>query len=98
MPPGAPDDGADRGLVFTAFNADLKRQFEFVQSLWFNDGGELNLGTACDPIVGTAGGGHFVVPGHPPHVLDDLPPFVTTRAGEYFFVPGLAALRALTLG
>ena len=98
LPPDAPDDGVDRGLVFAGFNANLARQFEFLQSLWFNDGGELNLGTARDPLVGAGGGDHFVVAGHPPHVLTGLPSFVTTRAGEYFFVPGISALRALASG
>ena len=32
------DDGADRGLCFVFVGAHLKRQFEFVQTQWVNDG------------------------------------------------------------
>ena len=53
LPPGAPDDGADRGLVFVCFSVDLERQFEFVQRQWLNDGDQLGLGPDPDPIVGT---------------------------------------------
>jgi Dyp-type peroxidase family len=37
LPAGAADDGAERGLHFIAFVADLDRQFEFVQRKWLND-------------------------------------------------------------
>jgi deferrochelatase/peroxidase EfeB len=32
------DDGVDRGLMFAFVGAHLKRQFEFVQSEWINNG------------------------------------------------------------
>jgi hypothetical protein len=32
------------------------------------------------------------------HVCKGLPQFVTTRGGEYFFIPGIAALRAIAAG
>src|SRR5215472_12835782 len=32
------DDGVDRGIMFAFIGAHLKRQFEFVQSEWMNDG------------------------------------------------------------
>ena len=34
LPAGAADDGADRGLHFLSFVADLDKQFEFVQRAW----------------------------------------------------------------
>jgi hypothetical protein len=34
----------------------------------------------------------------PPRIFVDLPRFVVTRGGDYFFVPGLAALRMLATG
>ena len=38
LPPGADDDGADRGVIFMCLQASIARQFEFVQSQWLNDG------------------------------------------------------------
>lgn len=35
---------------------------------------------------------------HPPYVADNLPQFVETRGGEYFFVPSLTALRMIGMG
>jgi Dyp-type peroxidase family len=36
LPPGAPDDGAQRGLHFISVVADVDQQFEFVQKNWLN--------------------------------------------------------------
>ena len=36
LPPGAPDDGHERGVIFMCLQASIARQFEFVQSQWFN--------------------------------------------------------------
>ena len=38
------DDGADRGLVFVCFQADIWRQFETIQALWVDDGDPFGLG------------------------------------------------------
>ena len=38
------DDGADRGLVFVCFQADIWRQFETIQALWIDDGDPFGLG------------------------------------------------------
>ena len=100
MPYGPPltperaDDGVDRGLLFLCFNVDLERQFEFIQSMWCNDGNPFGLGTDRDPLVG-GGGTKFTAHGRPPRFVDGLPRLVVTRGGEYLFVPGLRALRAL---
>jgi Dyp-type peroxidase family len=88
------DDGADRGLMFTFVGANLKRQFEFVQSEWINDGVFAGLAGTRDPLVAAAaGGGVFSIPRRPiPRRLKGLPQFVVTRGGEYCFMPGLRAL------
>jgi Dyp-type peroxidase family len=94
-----------RGLVFIAVNADLERQFEFVQHTWLNSstfGGlsdELDPITAEQPVVSTAPDGTFTRPALPVrHRLRGLPSFTTTRGGAYFFLPGLRALRHLASG
>ncbi|GLY69009.1 Dyp-type peroxidase [Amycolatopsis taiwanensis] len=91
------DDGVDRGLMFTFIGAHPGRQFEFVQSLWMNDGVFFGAGAAKDPITGSHdGSGRFTIPWRP--VRRRLPPltrFVITRGGEYCFLPGLRALRWL---
>ena len=98
LPAGAlQDDGADRGLMFAFVGAHLKRQFEFVQSEWINGGAFLGLGDAQDPVAGPAETSDaYSIPRRPtPRRLRGLPRFVTTRGGEYAFMPGLRALRWL---
>lgn len=90
------DDGGDRGLMFAFVGAHLKRQFEFVQSEWINGGEFLGLKDALDPIAGSADGGSFSIPRRPlPRRVHNLARFVTTRGGEYGFMPSLRALRWL---
>jgi Dyp-type peroxidase family len=90
------DDGAERGLMFAFVGAHLGRQFEFVQSEWINNGEFLALGDATDPIAARQEDGSFTIPRRPlPRRLRGLPSFVTTRGGEYAFMPGLRALRWL---
>jgi Dyp-type peroxidase family len=90
------DDGADRGLIFVCFNASISRQFEGIQAQWLNDGNALHLGHDSDFLLGhPLGSGKMTVEGKPPFLLGPQAPFVTTRGGEYLFVPGLKALAAL---
>ncbi|MBR0779209.1 Dyp-type peroxidase [Bradyrhizobium diazoefficiens] len=92
------DDGAARGAVMLLVNADIARQFEFVQKVWINDGDFAGLGNDKDPMIGgNDGSGSFTIPrsGAPRRRLTGLPAFVSTRGGEYFFLPGIAALRFL---
>jgi Dyp-type peroxidase family len=91
------DDGAERGAVMLLVNADIARQFEFVQKVWINDGGFAGLENEKDPMIGgNDGSGTFTIPRvEPPRRrLQKLPAFVSTRGGEYFFLPGIAALRS----
>ncbi len=96
LPPDAPDDGADRGVVFLCFNADITRQFEFVQSQWLNDGNAFRLGDDKDVLTGDNDGtGKMTVNGRPPYFVHPLPALTQTRGGEYLFTPGLGGLRYL---
>lgn len=91
------DDGADRGIIFLFIGASLSRQFEFVQSEWVNQGTFIGAPDEKDPITGhNEGTGGFTIPKRPIRQrIIGLPRFVTNRGGEYFFLPGLRALRWL---
>jgi Dyp-type peroxidase family len=87
----------DRGLIFVCFNASIVRQFEIVNS-WLNDGDTFGLGRDSDILAGSRRPGRAVrmtVPGDTPVQFDSPKPLVSTRGGEYLFVPGLATLEAL---
>ncbi len=88
------DEPTPRGLYFIALNANLRRQFEFVQQTWLLNGKFAGLYNDADPIMGRA---PFTVQGEPfARRTDPLPTFVTVRGGAYFFMPGLRAIRRLT--
>ena len=89
------DDGAERGLAFVCFNASITRQFESIQRQWLNDGNAFGLGEDRDFLLG---GTRMVVHGERPLFISSPLPFVTTRGGEYLFVPGITALGALADG
>jgi Dyp-type peroxidase family len=109
MPYGPPladdalaNDGHDRGLVFVCFNASISRQFEGIQTQWINDGNAFHLGHDKDFLLGDPTTTNKMTiqgePPGPPFFLAPQPAFVKTRGGEYLFVPGLRALRALADG
>ena len=91
------DDRVDRGLVNLFIQADIERQFEFVQKEWMKGGEFIGLDpNEQDPINGVGGqGSQMIVPGAKRPFLFDLPTFVTVKGGEYLFVPGLKALEGL---
>ena len=94
------------GVIFVALNANLERQFEFVQREWVNYGNDFRQGNDRDPLLGNREGeDRMVIQGdasgaepRPPHLCSGLPQFVTTRGGAYFFIPGLTALRLIGAG
>jgi Dyp-type peroxidase family len=99
LPPGVlEDDGVDRGLMFAFVGANLRRQFEFVQTEWMNSSTFFGGTTERDPVTGTADGtGSYSIPRRPlRRLLQGLPRFVVTRGGEYCFLPSLSALRWLS--
>ena len=93
----------DTGLHFICLVANIKRQFEFVQSAWLM-GSKFSGLTESDPLLGhrlpdpgdspTNG---FSIPqaDGPDRQLSGLPQFVTVLGGAYFFLPGIRALRYL---
>jgi Dyp-type peroxidase family len=91
--------GAPRGLHFLCFNANIRRQFEFVQQTWVQNPKFPHQHDGPDPIVSQAGGGEFEIPGQPARRrIAPLESFVTMRGGAYFFMPGIAGIRWLATG
>jgi Dyp-type peroxidase family len=96
-------DDQDRGVIFMALNANISRQFEFVQQQWIEYGNDAHLGNDKDMLMGNHGGrGKFLVQGdrsagNPPFVCGNLPNFVELRGGEYFFLPSITALEMIAM-
>lgn len=99
------NDG-NHGTIFMTINASIKRQFEFVLQQWVNYGNDFKLANDKDPILGNhneyngIGNGRMVLQAAtendaPPHFLSEMPRFLETRGGEYFFIPSLTALRMI---
>jgi deferrochelatase/peroxidase EfeB len=95
-------DGEERGLHFICLNANISRQFEFVQNAWIVGTKFDGLTGESDPLLGnrepiqgcplTDG---FSIPREnaPPYRITGMPQFVAVRGGAYFFMPGLRALQ-----
>ena len=98
--PSAPDPGS--GLHFICLNANIARQFEFVQNAWLMSAKFNGLGNESDPLLGNrephpAGSPTdsfgLSLPNGVTRRVCGLPQFVTVAGGGYFFLPGLRALR-----
>lgn len=101
LPPGQQDEER-RGIIFIAFNSGFD-QFEFVQRVWMNFGDDFQQGNDTDPIAGSRKEGRMMIPGdektgRQPFICFDIPSFVETRGGDYFFVPSLTGLSLLASG
>jgi Dyp-type peroxidase family len=93
-------DEGEHGIIFMAIGTSIERQFEFVQQQWINYGNDFKLANQRDPLLGNHDGkGDFMIEGssaeNPPFFCPRLPRFVTTRGGEYFFIPSLTAVRMI---
>jgi Dyp-type peroxidase family len=102
-PYGSKDDPhGEHGVIFMAVCASLFGQFEFVQQQWVNYGASFNSGNDTDPLAGyKREGAKFVINADAPAVpfiCANIPQFVETRGGEYFFLPSLTALRQIAQG
>ncbi|WP_192245108.1 cytochrome P450 [Mesorhizobium silamurunense] len=88
----------EKGLLFMCLNADIERQYEFIQQTWVSSTSFQGLVAEKDPMIGTQGGnrGRFSIPSwEKVTMLSDMPQFVTTKGGGYFFMPSRSALRYL---
>jgi deferrochelatase/peroxidase EfeB len=87
------------GLLFMCVNADIERQFEFLQQTWILGPNFHGLEGEVDPIIGCAG--HcdpktMLVPTpNGPLRLPPLANFVSVLGGAYFFMPSESAIRRL---
>ncbi|MGO9420062.1 Dyp-type peroxidase [Roseiarcus sp.] len=106
LDPSTPDPEA--GLQFICLNANIARQFEFVQGAWLATAKFAGLTGEQDPLVGNRAPfpapplsetpqrtDSFSRPGAEPcfRRATAMPQFVTVKGGAYFFMPGLAALK-----
>jgi Dyp-type peroxidase family len=91
------DDGAPRGLMFVCLNADIERQFEFVQQNWINNPAFGGLYAERDPLIGALEiPAHLTVQANAVCTeFEGLSRFVSVAGGGYFFLPGMSALRYL---
>ena len=85
---------APRGIHFACLNANISRQFEFVQNAWIMSGKFNGLPDEPDPLLGGPDS-QFSIPREEkcPVRITGIPQFITVRGGGYFFLPGLRALR-----
>jgi deferrochelatase/peroxidase EfeB len=103
LQPGHPDSG-EHGINFICLNADISRQFEFVQGAWVMSTKFNGMTAESDALLGN----RQSIPGWPatdrfglpqenglPQCISGLPQFVTVRGGAYFFLPGIRALKYL---
>jgi len=94
----------ESGLQFMCLNANIQRQFEFVQSAWITSNRFNGLHDESDPLLGNRRLGPGATPSDsfslpqpegPARRLSAVPQFVTVTGGAYFFLPGIRALRFL---
>ena len=100
----------DHGIIFIAINSNIERQFEFVQQQWINYGNDYKLSNTKDPILGNHKASESGCPmgrniidgdsetGRLPHMCANMPRFVETRGGDYFFIPSMTAIRMIGEG
>ncbi len=91
------------GLLFGCFNADINRQFEFIQYTWANYPKFKQLYADPDPFIGVKENPdegvvqQFTIPEETNNkYIDGLKSFVTVKGGAYFFFPSITALRYLS--
>ena len=98
----APENEPPRGLNFICLNANISRQFEFLQNAWIASTKFAGLTRESDPLLGNRESipgcpvtGNFTMPGEGtlPRRVSGLRQFVTVKGGAYFFLPSLRALR-----
>ena len=103
--PSDPDPAADRGLLFMCFQANIEKQFEFIQRVWVDNpnfpkqllGGK---DTGDDPLIGQRKNEKQRWPKQwgnsaAGRVQFNFEAAITLKGGEYFFAPSKPFLEAL---
>lgn len=92
------EGGKKKGLLFVCLNADIERQFEFIQQTWIEAPAFHGLDGEVDPVFSDRGrDAKYTIPmPDGARTISGLKSFVTTRGGEYFFLPGRQALAFLS--
>jgi Dyp-type peroxidase family len=92
-------EGREKGLLFICINANIRRQFEFIQQSWVQSSNFNGLYGEIDPLIGKdpkEARREMTLQQEPiRQSLQNLPTFVTVRAGGYFFLPSISALHFL---
>jgi len=90
------------GLLFGCFNADIARQFEFIQYTWANYPKFKRLYADPDPFVGIRDNPlpgfeqNFTIPTSTVNkTITGMQNFVQVKGGAYFFFPSVTALKFL---
>lgn len=90
------------GLLFMCFNADISRQYEFIQYTWAGYPKFKELYNDPDPIIGTrqtpdhGEPQNFTIQQYPvSKCITGLQRFVQVKGGAYFFFPSITAIRYL---
>jgi deferrochelatase/peroxidase EfeB len=99
------DACADRGMRFVCLNANISRQFEFIQTAWLANP-KFDGIDERDPLVGERGATEpgatvantFTQPQENGlnRRVTGLGDFVIVRGGAYFFMPSMSALRYIS--
>jgi hypothetical protein len=79
-------------------NADIGRQFEFIQQTWLLGGSFHGLERETDPIIGCPTYLTIPTPQGPVRLNGPARPLTAVLGGGYFFMPSRTALRYLATG
>lgn len=88
------DDGVERGLMFGVINADIERQYEFVQQIWMMSPSFKTLFGETDPLIGPDT--PLTIGAEPVRRRVTIQNYTKLAGGEYFFVPSLPAIKWLS--
>lgn len=98
------DDEKSRGVLFLCINANIRRQFEFIQQAWIDNPKFNGLYNEKDPLIGQSedASRDRDAPNQTQEMtiqqecvrqkLTHLPNFVSVKGGAYFFLPSISAL------
>ena len=92
------EESQNPGLFFACLNADIERQFEFIQQTWVMEKSFHELDGEVDSILSRGGKGSRITIPTPggPIFLKQMQDFVKVLGGGYFFLPSRRTIRFLS--